>query len=236
VTLTKGFYMGETEVTVGQWRSFARDSGYRTEAETGGGAYIWTGKWEKKEGMYWDNPGFAQSDNHPVTCVSWNDAQEYIKWLNRKEGINRYRLPTEAEWEYAARAGTTTINYWGDNSDEACGYGNVADQTAKRKWTSWTVHNCDDRYAETAPVRNYKPNSFGLYDMIGNVWEWCEDWKGDYPSYSVTDPAGPSSGSGRVFRGGSWRSNARDCRSADRYLDIPESRVSNLGFRLSRTP
>ncbi|MFO7667817.1 MAG: SUMF1/EgtB/PvdO family nonheme iron enzyme [Desulfobacterales bacterium] len=234
VTLTKGFYMGETEVTVGQWRGFARDSGYRTEAETRGGASIWTGTWEKKEGMYWDNPGFSQSDNHPVTCVSWNDAQAFIRWINRKEGVN-YRLPTEAEWEYGARAGTTTARYWDGDPDQACGYANVSAQTAKQKWAGLPIHNCNDGYVETAPVRNYKPNSFGLYDMIGNVWEWCEDWKGDYPSGSVTDPTGPASGSDRVFRGGGWLGYPWSWRSANRVNVTPDHRLSHLGFRLSRT-
>jgi formylglycine-generating enzyme required for sulfatase activity len=209
VTLTKGFYMGETEVTVGQWRTFARDSGYRTEAETGGGAFVnISGKWEKKEGYYWDNPGFAQSENHPVTCVSWNDAQAFIRWINSKEGAD-YRLPTEAEWEYAARAGTQMARFWGEDPDQACDYANVADHTewSGRKWNN--PHNCRDGHWFTAPVGSFRPNPWGLYDMIGNVWEWCQDWKGDYPTSSVTDPTGPYSGSNRVNRGGSWGNFAR---------------------------
>ncbi len=232
VTLTRGYYMGETEVTVGQWRAFARDSGYRTEAETGGGARVWTGKWEKKEGIYWDNPGFPQSDNHPVTCVSWNDVREFIKWLNRRDG-NIYRLPSEAEWEYAARAGTTTVNYWGNNSDEACGYGNVGNRS---NWLDWDAHKCDDGYAKTAPVKNYKPNNFGLYDMIGNVGEWCQDWYGTYPSSGVTDPDGPSQGEKRLARSCSWRNIAVQCRSAKRASVVLNFSSNTLGLRLARTP
>ena len=235
VTLTRGFHMGETEVTVGQWRVFARDSGYKTEAETGGGAYTFIeGKWEKKEGAYWDNPGFAQSENHPVTCVSWNDVQAFIRWINRKENAD-YRLPTEAEWEYAARAGTQTARFWGEDADRACGYANVSDLTewSGRKWNN--PHNCRDGHWFTAPVGSFRPNPWGLHDMIGNVWEWCQDWKGDYPSGSVTDPTGPYSGSVRVNRGGSWGYGARLCRSAYRDFNTPEYRSNLLGFRLSRT-
>ncbi len=233
VTLTRGYYMGETEVTVGQWRAFARDSGYRTEAETGGGARVWTtGKWEQKEGTYWDNPGFPQSDNHPVTCVSWNDVQEFIKWLNRRDG-NINRLPTEAEWEYAARAGTAAVNYWGNNSNEACGYGNVANSS---NWLDWEAHKCDDGYAKTAPVKNYKPNNFGLYDMIGNVGEWCQDWYGTYPSSGVSDPDGPSQGEKRLARSCSWRNIAVHCRSAKRSSVGLNFSSGTLGLRLVRIP
>lgn len=235
VTLTKGFYMGETEVTVGQWRAFVRDSGYNAEAETGEGTYTWIeGKWEKKVGIYWDNPGFAQSENHPVTCISWNDAQAFIRWINGKEGVE-YRLPTEAEWEYAARAGTQTARFWGDDPDQACSYANVTDLTewGGRKWDN--PHNCRDGHWFTAPVGSFRPNYWGLYDMIGNVWEWCQDWKGDYPTGSVTDPIELYSGSGRVDRGGGWDSIVRGCRSANRSNDIPDSRINDLGFRLVRT-
>jgi len=218
VTISKPFYMQSTEVTVGQWRTFAQDSGYKTEAETGGGAYVWTGKkWEKKEGTYWDNPGFNQGDNNPVTCVSWNDVQEFIKWLNRKEG-KEYRLPTEAEWEYGARAGSTTRFCYGNNKDGLGEYAWYRDNSGKR----------------THSVGEKKPNSWGLYDMHGNVWEWLQDRYGDYPSGAVTDPTGPSSGSNRVNRGGSWGNDAGNCRSANRVRNEPGNRDNNLGFRLSR--
>ena len=236
VTFTRGFYMQTTEVTVGQWRAFVRDTGYKSEAETGGGAYVWTGsKWEKKAGSYWDNPGFSQTEDHPVSCVSWNDVNKFMKWLNRKEGVT-YRLPTEAEWEYTVRAGTRTARYWGDNPNEACGYANVHDQTSKRiNKFDWTHHNCDDGYAQTAPVGRFKPNGFGLYDMLGNVWEWCQDWYGDYASGSVTNPEGPSGGSNRVIRGGSWNNKPRNVRSANRNRNNPDNRNNNLGFRLLST-
>ena len=217
VTISKPFYMQTMEVTVGQWRSFARDTGYKTEAETGGGAYVWTGKWEKKEGTYWDNPGFEQTDNNPVTCVSWKDAQAFIKWLNRKEGKD-YRLPTEAEWEYAARAGSRTRFCYGNNKDGLAEYAWYRDNSGKR----------------THSVGEKKPNSWGLYDMHGNVYEWCQDWYGEYSPGSVTDPTGPSSGSRRVLRGGGWSNSARHCRSALRSWFAPGISSSGLGFRLAR--
>jgi len=212
VTLTRGYYLQTTEVTVGQWRSFVQATGYRSEAETGDGAYIWTGSaWEKRAGTYWDNPGFAQSDNQPVTCVSWNDVQKFIEWLSRKEG-KQYRLPTEAEWEYAARAGTT---------------GPYAGNLDSMGWYS------QNSGSKTQPVARKQANAWGLYDMHGNVWEWVQDWYGDYPTGSVTDPTGPSSGSFRVLRGGSWFNGARYCRSATRTGSSPGDRYISIGFRLA---
>ncbi|MDM8524912.1 SUMF1/EgtB/PvdO family nonheme iron enzyme [Desulfococcaceae bacterium HSG8] len=228
VKLTKGFYMQTTEVTAGQWRAFIRDTDFKTEAETGGGAFIWTGsKWEKKEGYYWDNPGFSQTDKHPVTCVSWNDVQEFLQWMNRKEG-KTYRLPTEAEWEYACRAGTTTPFSFGKclPADQANYDGNYPmPGCSKGKYRKKTV-----------PVASFSSNAFGLYDMHGNVWEWCRDRYGDYPSGSVTDPGGPPTGSSRVLRGGGWSSYAENCRSAVRGGLSPGSRLSIYGLRLVLSP
>ena len=226
VTLTKGFYMQTTEVTVGQWREFVRASGYKSDAETGGGAYVWGGeKWEKKAGAYWDNPGFSQTDSNPVTCISWNDAQAFAKWLSREVGGD-YRLPTEAEWEYAARAGTKTPFYTGDclSTGEANYNGNYPGNSCSK----------GEFRKRPTPVGTFSPNRWGLYDMHGNVWEWCQDWYGGYPSGSVTDPKGASSGSYRVVRGGCWSSIARFCRSASRYRDAPGFSYGLLGFRLAR--
>jgi formylglycine-generating enzyme required for sulfatase activity len=238
VTVTKGFHMQTTKVTVGQWRAFAEDSGYRSEAEKGDGAYVWLdGKWEKKAGYYWDNPGFEQTDTHPVTCVSWNDTQAFITWLNEK-GDKTYRLPTEAEWEYACRAGTKTARFWGDDPDDACKYANVTDLT---EWNGkhWiTKHNCNDEHWFPAPSVSFRSNPWGLYDMLGNVWEWCEDrceWKGkvvtDTCRDGVIDPIN-SGGSFRVIRGGSWHSVPRSVRCAFRSSYHPDYRPGNLGFRL----
>ena len=226
VTLTKGFYMQSKEVTVGQWREFARGSGYKSDAETGGGAYVWGGeKWEKKAGAYWDNPGFSQTDANPVTCISWNDAQAFTKWLSREDGGD-YRLPTEAEWEYAARAGTKTPFYTGD-----CLSTGQANYNGDYPGNSCSKGEFRKR---PTPVGTFSPNRWGLYDMHGNVWEWCQDWYGGYPSGSVTDPKGASSGSYRVGRGGNWSNVARNCRSADRGRVTPGYSSSYLGFRLAR--
>jgi formylglycine-generating enzyme required for sulfatase activity len=224
VTLTSGFYMQTTQATVGQWRQFAKEFGYKSEAETSGGAYTWTGsEWKLQKGIYWDNPGFAQTDSHPVTCVSWNDAQKLIEWLSKKEG-KTYRLPTEAQWEYACRAGTTTPFAFGNclSTDDANYNGN------------WPLEGCPkgEWRQRTVPVGSLKANAWGLYDMYGNVWEWCEDWYEDYPTGSVVDPTGPSTGAARVLRGGGWNGSAGDCRSALRDGDAPAERDANGGFRL----
>jgi serine/threonine protein kinase len=149
------FWMGKYEVTVGQFRAFVDDTGYRTEAETGDGAFVWSGsEWTKKRDANWRNPYFTQSEKDPVVCVSWNDAQKFIEWLNTKVPERVFRLPSEAEWEYACRSGTKTARPWGDRADDGCPYANTADQSAKRKNSGWTVCGCDDGYAETSPVGN----------------------------------------------------------------------------------
>jgi len=231
-----GFYMGKYEVTVGQWRAFVEATGYKSEAEKEGWAYGWDKEkgWVKKEGIYWDRPGFAQADDSPVTCISWNDAVAFAAWLSKKAG-KAFRLPTEAQWEYACRGGTATARYWGDSPDDACGYANVADQSAKRVFSDWTIHECDDGYVYTSPVGHYKPNGYGLYDMLGNVWEWCADWYGkDYYGNSPRrNPMGPATGKCRVVRGGSWGVMPRSVRSAVRDWYRPGKRNVNLGFRLA---
>ena len=217
VTLTEGFYMQTTEVTVGQWREFVRSTGFKTDGEKQGWSWAYNGsKWEKKKGAYWDNPGFSQNANQPVTCISWNDVQAFVRWLSQKDGTN-YSLPTEAEWEYACRAGSTSRFCFGSRDNKLGQY-------------AWYGDNFSGK---THPVASKKPNAWGLYDMHGNVWEWCQDWYGDYPSGSVTNPTGPSSGTYRVGRGGGWNGTARNCRSGIRYRFRPGDRDADLGFRLA---
>jgi len=179
-------------------------------------------------------------DGCPVEKVSWNDCQEFIKRLNSRVSGGRFRLPTEAEWEYAARAGTTgpyaadidSMAWYANNSGDR-----VIDATAlynEDKNIGSYLKKILANGCRTHLVAKKKPNAWGLYDMHGNVWEWCEDWHGDYPSGSVTDPAGPSSGSDRVLRGGGWGDGARYCRSAFRGRVGPGDRGGDLGFRLAR--
>jgi len=171
--------------------------------------------------------------------ISWKDAKAFIVWLNRKEGTDKYRLPTEAEWEYAARAGTKTSRYWGDDPNKACKYANVLDQTRDSfrgiKWLS-PLHECEDWYFYTAPVGKFRPNAFGLHDMLGNVWEWCAEWfdKDYYKNSPSQNPTGPSTGSRRVSRGGAYNTNPSSLRTANRLDATPNFRIQQLGFRLAQ--
>jgi formylglycine-generating enzyme required for sulfatase activity/serine/threonine protein kinase/Flp pilus assembly protein TadD len=250
VRITKPFYLGVHEVTVGQFRKFVEDRGYKTEAEKddrgGFGFNESTGRFESGKQYTWKNPGFAQTDLHPVVNVSWNDAVAFCEWLSRKENA-RSRLPTEAEWEYACRAGTTTWYSSGSDPESLAQVGNVADATLKAKRLSDLAHstyiNGRDGYVFTAPAGQFQANDFGLYDMHGNVWEWCADWydKDYYVGSPVDDPKGPSSGSDRVGRGGGYCSRPGGGRpgggrSSGRNGGSPEDRRLNLGFRVARSP
>ena len=195
VTMTKGFWMGKYEVTQGQW-----------------------------ERVIGNNPASFKGVRNPVEQVSWDDCQEFILKLNVLVPGRGFRLPTEAEWEYACRAGTATVFHYGNDLDAS-------------------MANFDGRYPYgygkkgqyrkmTTPVGSFRPNEWGLYDMHGNVWEWCQDWYGDYPAGSETDPTGPGSGSYRVIRGGGWADYARFCRSADRISYAQSSCDDALGMRL----
>jgi formylglycine-generating enzyme required for sulfatase activity len=231
-----GFYMGKYEVTVGEFRQFVNASGYKTQSESRGGHVLIESKWESKTDANWKNPYLNQNDSHPVVLVSWNDAVEYCNWRSRSEGLtpvytvnganvtwNRsaqagtagYRLPTEAEWEYACRAGTSTPYNSGNSADNA----------------AWYIKNSG---RITHPVGSKQQNAWGLYDMHGNVWEWCWDWYGSYPSGAQTDPVGASSGTTRVRRGGGWSDTVLELRSAKRYIGVPLLGGNFLGFRLVR--
>jgi formylglycine-generating enzyme required for sulfatase activity len=230
--------LGVTEVTRGQFRGFVDDAGYTTEAESNGkGGYGFDegGRWVQAPKFTWLNPGFEQIDEHPVVNVSWNDAQAFISWLSRKER-KTYRLPTEAEWEYACRAGTMTQYSSGDDPESLASVGNVADRTAKERYPDWPTIAARDGFVYTAPVARFRPNAFGPYDIHGNVWEWCQDWyDADYYKKSPTDdPRGPHAASDRVGRGGGWGDNPRDCRSASHRRVLPADRGGNLGFRVAR--
>jgi sulfatase modifying factor 1 len=204
VTISKPFYMQTTEVTVKQWHSIM---GRRMMVFQKG------------------------ADNMPVTRVSWFDCMKFIKRLNRL-GQGRYRLPTEAEWEYAAKAGTSTAYSWGDTIDcEKAMYGN---NSLKYDVCQLYIRSIGLQIDQPAPVKSYKPNPWGLYDIHGNVWEWCMDWYGDYGKKPVIDPKGPKSGDMRIRRGGSWFKYGHSSRSANRSFGHPATRYNTTGFRLVR--
>lgn len=226
------FLMGKTDITRGQFAAFVNNTNY----DAGNKCWIYDGKWEERDGFNWRNPGFSQQDNHPVTCINWNDAKAYADWLSRKTG-KQYRLPSEAEWEYAARAGTTTARYWGRDPDQACSYANGGDQTRKSQMESWkfAIHNCNDNYSYTSPVANYKPNAFGLYDMLGNLFQWTEDgYHDNYNGAPDTGSEWPGDGSKRVLRGGSWNDAPTGVRAAFRSVSGQSIRFNSGGFRLAR--
>jgi formylglycine-generating enzyme len=239
VTISKPFYMGATHVTVDQFAAFVKDSGYKTDAEKdgwSGGSVIKDGKldFQKTDGRSWRNPSFEQKGDHPVVQVSWNDAQAFCDWLSKKTG-QTVVLPTEAQWEYACRAGTTTAYPWGDDPADGKGWVNGADQSLQKKWPNappgMKFFSWDDGFLFTSPVGTFKANAFGLYDMIGHAWQWCQDIYGDYGQDAATDPAGADTGEFRILRGGSWI-NPPLCRSACRNRSSPKPRTDYVGFRV----
>lgn len=231
----KRFSAGKFEVTRGQYRVFAEATGRGSD-----GCFVWTAYgFEQDASRDWRNPGYFQDDTHPVVCVSWDDASAYVKWLSQKTA-KRYRLLTEAEWEYAARAGTATTRFWGDDGNRSCEYANAGDVSTRARVPgagTWSVADCNDRYAYTAPVGRYRPNAFGLHDMLGNVWEWTEDcWNGSY-SGAPADGSAWTAGdcSLRAVRGGSWEDAPMAVRAAYRVGSPTVIRVYIRGFRVARS-
>ena len=250
VRIRRAFYLGQHEVTVGQFRRFLAVSGYRPESEAdGSGGYGYNPQYdpsstqrgdafEGRDPRYsWRNPGFAQGDDHPVVNITWNDARALAAWLSRTEG-HRYRLPTEAEWEYACRAGTRTRYPHGDDPQGLLQTANTFDQDAAPFWPRWQQHAPagHDGHVFTAPVGSYAPNAFGLHDMLGNAWEWVSDWHGDnyYAQSPRSDPQGPADGSVRVRRGGSWHTWSFYARCGYRNWNSPQTRYTLVGMRLAR--
>jgi formylglycine-generating enzyme required for sulfatase activity/serine/threonine protein kinase len=238
----EAFEIGQHEVTVAEFQRFTVATGYRTDAErnAGGekGCYAWSstnGKWGWREGVDWRKPGYELSDAHPVVCVSWNDAVAYADWLSKKtERI--YRLPTEAQWEYAARAGTTTARYWGDDPDQACQYANIADQTEGPGGHSWAIrHECRDGHWYSVPTGSFQANAWNLSDLLGNVWEWtCSTYDRQYGG-AETKCSEEHASDARAVRGGSWFYRPAWARSAKRDRNAPWRRHLDGGFRLVRS-
>jgi len=236
VRITKPFWMGATHVTVGQFAAFAEATGYRTAAERDGFSNgIWNlqeKKWNRLEGASWKNPGFPQDENHPVVAVTWNDARAFCAWLSAQEHRS-YRLPTEAEWEYACRAGVTTAYPWGDNPDDGQGWANCDDVVSKKEFNLFPAFNWSDGWYYTSPVGTFRPNAWGFYDMIGNALQWCGDWYGEYPGGPADDPQGAPTGRERVLRGGAFVYGPKHCRCAFRGRNVPELRNYYVGFRVA---
>jgi formylglycine-generating enzyme required for sulfatase activity len=219
VEITQPFYIGQTEVTVGQFRQFVKATGYQTQAEREGGAYrhFPIGDWKMYADANWLNPGFGQTDDHPVVCVSWHDAVEYCNWLSKQEG-KPYRLPAEAEWEYSCRAGSKGRWSFGDDDGDLSKYARIGPNS---QWHTW-------------PMAGLKPNAWGLHDMHGNVWELCQDLydANYYQTGPPKDPPGPGAGSARVTRGGSWCDDPVSCRAPFRCRVDPGRPDDNIGFRV----
>jgi sulfatase modifying factor 1 len=224
------FAMSTNAVTVDEFRAFVTATGHDMQ----GGCDIYDGNWRRRPDSNWENPGFAQTGSHPVTCASWNDAKAYATWLSKTTG-HRYRLPSASEWEYAARAGAAAVLPWSEASG-ACTGANVADQSAARRYPGWTVFGCDDGFAFTAPVGSFKANAFGLNDMLGNVFQWTEDcWRADYVGAPIDGSARTGGDcSDHELRGGSWFSTPAYVRANYRNHFAADYRTSSVGIRLVR--
>jgi len=246
VNITRPFWMGKYEITNAQFEAFVKATGYITTAENVGSGVSWDAtqeKWGSVEGVTSRKPGFPWEPEGswgdlPVVQVSWKDATAFCKWLSGVAG-ETVALPTEAQWEYACRAGSTTQYWWGDSGQSACQFANVFNLENKDKWAmNWDAFACSDGYVGLSPVGSFQSNAFGLHDTTGNVWEWCADWydAGYYASSPEDDPVGPATGSTRVFRGGCWSGVPGSCRSAFRGRNAPNNRSHSLGFRLAAFP
>ena len=238
------FKLGKYEVTVSQFRHFIQATAYRTDAEKNAydhkGCFTkeFTGRneWGWTMNRTWRNQEYSIKDNQPVVCVSWNDALAFTQWLTEQFG-ETYRLPSEAEWEYAARAGSESMYYFGNTETQLCEYANLADKTKLINGERWGYEvDCYDDAIYPATVGNYRPNTFGLHDMHGNVWEWVQDCYSDNYIGAPRDGSTWLSGdcSRRVIRGGSWTDTPRNVRSANRSMNLRSLRHGFVGFRLAK--
>jgi len=242
VRITRPFYLGATEVTIAQYRTFVEATAYETDAErdTDGGFGIdfETAEVRQDTDVTWRAPGFPgfrPGPDHPIVLLSWQDAEAFCRWLGEKEA-RVYRLPTEAEWEFAARAGSSTPYSFGSDAAQLRRHANLADASLRAAVPAATwAQAWDDGFPFLAPVARFEPNAWGLYDMHGNVWEWCTDWyaKDYYARTPAEDPPGPPTGAFRSIRGGGWFNGAKQNRSAQRVYFDPRFRYCLLsGFRV----
>jgi formylglycine-generating enzyme required for sulfatase activity len=241
VTIGYSFWMGRSPVTRDQYAAFI------VASKRDVGPSCWgvglDHRWQEFKGGSWANPGFDQAGDHPAICASHDDAQAYVEWLSATTG-KRYRLPSEAEWEYVARAGTRTARFWGDGRDEACRYANVADETflegMKIPNTPGRFFSCRDGYLFSSPVGTFAANPWGFHDMLGNVWERLADcWHPNYQGAPTDGSAWGEAGGGdckqRIGRGGSRNSHPRTIRAANRDKDDAGNRHTSSGLRVVRT-
>ncbi|MEM6835144.1 MAG: formylglycine-generating enzyme family protein, partial [Pseudomonadota bacterium] len=239
VSIASDYYLGKTEVTYAQFAEFVAESGH---APVQGCNIFLDGKWGKAAWANWQNPGLPQppKENDPVVCVSWDDATAYVNWLAQKTG-QPYRLPSEAEWEFAARAGTQSEYPWGEDKDAGCAIANMFDVAGDAVYPQypWPNATCTDGFADTAPVGSLSPNPLGLYDIMGSVWEWTQD------CYVLPYPAdAPSDGTAlevegtcerRTVRGGSWQTRPDRFAVAWRGRDAPDDGFGTFGLRVARS-
>ena len=217
-------------VTVDEFREFIAATGRDMQ-----GCDTYDGDWRHRAENNWESPGFTQTGSHPVTCTSWNDAKAYATWLSAKTG-QHYRLPSASEWEYAGRAGGVAAQPWGADGSDACANANVADQSAAHRYPGWATFACNDGFVQTSPVGSFKANSFGLNDMLGNVFQWTEDcWNADYKGAPVDGTARRDGDCAqRELRGGSWFSSPNYVRANYRNHFGVDYRTSSVGIRLAR--
>jgi formylglycine-generating enzyme required for sulfatase activity len=230
VVIDYSLAISQNDVTVGDFHEFIAATNRDMR-----GCDIYDGAWHREPAAGWRSPGFPQNALHPVTCVSWNDAAAYARWLSSKTA-HRYRLPSASEWEYASRTGAEAVRSWDSSGSDACANADVADQSAARRYPGWSVFTCDDGYVYTAPVGSFKANTFGLNDMLGNVFQWTQDcWHDDYVG-APTDGSARSDGdcAEHELRGGSWFSSPAYVRASYRNRFAPDYRTSSVGFRLVR--
>jgi formylglycine-generating enzyme len=248
VTVSNDFYIAKHETTVAQYRAFVEDTDFETLADRGYFPVTWDRKnkiWARQPGYSWAKPDFDQDDDYPVVCLSWGDANSYCEWLTLKAqeaGIIEdgwvYRLPTEKEWEYAARAGGTSVYTWGDDPEEAQFYANVFDATPKPDGEELLFAHFDseDGFAYTAPVGQFKPNKNGLYDIQGNVWEWCLNDYFDYPQCGTGSKFFSEKYKYKVLRGGSWDNHMGSFAVTLRRVEKSSFASNATGFRVVLAP
>ena len=239
VSISYPLAVGKYDVTRGEYAAYVKATGHADGSPCGTEAIPGYAKFDKDSDHNWHSPGFDQTVRDPVVCVSWDDAQAYVQWLSEKTG-RTYRLLSESEYEYAARAGTTTTRYWGEHASNQCAYANGGDQALDRSFVTKTVFtfaDCTDGYVFTSPVGSFPPNAFGLYDMLGDAHSWTQDCWNETYSGAPTDGSSWQIGdcSQRILRGGDWDSTPPNLRSAARLMDTTSDHLNGFGFRMART-